>query len=102
MNNKNIDIEYSSLEELIIKLEKDKNDVETSLKNICNILTELDNSKWNSPEKEKIDDGFIKYINKASIDIPNQLNNTNIVLKQALNKYQTENEKLETEVENLI
>ena len=97
----NLEIDTIGLESTIKLLENDNKDFIDILENINTTLKQLDESKWDSEEKRKIDEVLLPYINRTITDVKKELNSPILVLKVALFKYQEENNLLGSEVEKL-
>ena len=96
-----IEIDVIHLEKLINTIDQDVSEINESLTNINNTLKQLDKSKWFSLEKDKIDSGFMVYIND-NVKIANQkLKEPLLFLKASLEKYKYVNNMLEKDTRNL-
>lgn len=90
----NINIDNIELEKLISKLEKDNQDICNTIKSINNDIKKLDETKWKSKEKDKLDETLIPYITNLDNNIESYLNKSLNVLKNANLKYKIQNENI--------
>lgn len=98
-------IDNSNIELLITELEKNTEEICSIVKNINMAIKSLDDTKWNSQEKEKIDEKLIPYINKIDKDLEEYLNASINILRNTSKLYEeadAKNKKLVEELENYI
>ena len=82
----NIHLE-NSIDSTISKLENDIKNISDILINIHEAVLTLDESKWNTKEKKKMEEEFLPYLEKISLKYPLYLNNHLSFLKDAIEKY---------------
>lgn len=92
----------SSLTDDYMNIEKDINDISTIITNIYNAMKTLDESKWKSNEKDKIDQEFIPYLSKISEKIPSNLRKKLDFARYALEKHEEQDNLNAKEVENEV
>ena len=80
-------INTSSLMNLINELKSDNDEIVSKIKEINKIFIDIDNTKWNSPERKKYDDVFLPYIKATEQSINDNLNNCVNKLAKARNDY---------------
>ena len=88
-----INIKYNDLSSLIDKLEVDNKDIVDTIKKINDSIRSLDDTKWVSNEKSKLDAVLLPYITQLDNNLLSYLNESVDTLKTAYNKYQ-ESEKI--------
>lgn len=87
MSNYNVDIKNGELENLINKLEKDNQDILDTVKFINETIRKIDDTKWKSKEKEKLDLELIPYLDLLDNNLANYINAPLNVLKSANRNY---------------
>lgn len=87
MSNYNVDIKNGELENLINKLEKDNQDILDTVKFINETIRKIDDTKWKSKEKEKLDLELIPYLDLLDNNLANYINAPLNVLKNANRNY---------------
>ena len=98
----NISIDAQALENTFSEIEKDINELESILTNIYQATETLDDRKWFSNEKTKIDNEYVPYLKKVSEGAPLALRKQLKFARDALSKY-TELEKSRTmKTEDLV
>ena len=95
----NIELEYNNLEKLIEKLEKDNLNIYNIVKDMHLSFKTLDEEKWHSSEKIKLDSKLISMMNNLDENLLLYLNNCTDTLKLALNSYQKSDSNLKNNVE---
>ncbi len=83
----NVVLDPIRLRDIITLLKKDNEEINETIKNINNTIKSLDETKWNSPEKTKINNELIPYIDLEEKNIASILNECIFSLNQALNTY---------------
>ncbi len=83
----NIKIEPDKLQETLVKLIQDNNDILETIKAINDDIRLLDDSVWLSPEKTKMDENLLPYIESRYNMANVTLNNCTDVIYMALEKY---------------
>jgi len=78
----------SSVNEDYANIENDINDISTIIANVYKAMLTLDDRKWKSKEKEKIDQEFVVYLKNISEKIPSNLTKRLNYAKLALEKHQ--------------
>lgn len=99
---KDINIQYHELEAKILKLEEYNSKLEDIIKNINCKIKSLDENIWNSPEKKKLDEQFIPYIEKLEMNIGIYLKVNIDVLKKAVIAYQKSESNIKNQLKNSI
>lgn len=87
MANIDLDIEYQSLEELITKLEEDNRLIVAKMQKINNMLRSIDDKKWISSQKDKVDKNLMPFLDTVDRKIFDCLNGPLDALKIANNAY---------------
>lgn len=86
-------------------IEKDIKNIEVLLKQVLEAMDCLDEKRWKSKEKNKIDQEFIPYLKKAYFNYPKELRSKLNHLKDAVNTYEETdilaNKKIEEVSENI-
>lgn len=101
MSNSNLDIKYDELEVLIKKLEKDTNDIFDTISTINENIRKLDDTKWMSKEKEKLDTVLLPYLNLLDTKLLDYINKPLNILKNANKKHIETDEFLKNITEKL-
>lgn len=101
MSNPNLDIKYDELETLIKKLERDNQDILDTVNSINENIRKLDDTKWKSKEKEKLDSVLLPYLNLLDNNLQNYINTPLNLLKNANEKHVETNENLKNLTEKL-
>lgn len=96
-----INIGYNNLNSLIDKLENDNQDIVNTIKVINDSIRSLDDTKWVSKEKEKLDAVLLPYMTKIDNVLPSYLNESVNVLKSASNNYQQSEKHVSEESQKL-
>lgn len=96
-----IDIVPELLEKDIIKLKGDNNKVIDSINSIYNIINSLDNTIWLSPEKDKITNELLPYINRKKEYYKDSFDNCITFFEKALKEYVETNSDIEKESSDL-
>ena len=94
MSNPNLNIKYDELETLIKKLERDNQDILDTINFINENIRKLDDTKWKSKEKEKLDSILLPYLNLLDNNLQNYINTPLNLLKNANEKHIETNENL--------
>ena len=85
------------MRETLKVIEEDIKIIEEILMKVVKANSSLDNSKWKSTEKDRMDQEYIPYMNKISINVPNALRKHLNMLRESVNIYEdTESEIIET------
>ena len=100
MYNSDIRIEEIELREIIEKLKKETDNINTKITNINSLIRSLDESVWISPEKKQIDESLIPFIDDKE-QIKEELTNCIITLKNALSSYLESDLKLKVDASKL-
>ena len=87
----------SNINTTIIEIGKDINEIKDILAEIYKAMLSLDESKWKSHEKDKIDEEFMPYLKKISEKYPLYLTKRLDFLKSSVERYQN----LDKEISNL-
>ncbi len=90
----NLEIEPAELQNTINILKNDNLEISKIIENIILKLIDLDSSKWNSEEKQRMDEVLMPYLKNAKKAIDYDLDEVLIVLQNALNNYLDKNEIL--------
>ena len=77
-------INDAKLKELIDILDKNNDDINQTMQNITYKFKSLDETIWKSPERKKIDEQLIPYLEQCNTIIYNNLLNCNKKLNDAL------------------
>ena len=96
----NISINYS-VDDTLLLIENDIQNISEILNNIYNAVLTLDESKWNTKERKKLDEEFLPYLKKLSEKYPIYLNKRLDFTKDAVRKYKEINILQNKEVEDL-
>ena len=99
--NYNIETNKVELETLIEMIRKDNMKIESSVKKMNEIVSQLDRKIWNSPEKQKIEEEFFPYLKANEKYIPQMIEDCIIVLDNANKKYSEKESMIETEANKL-
>ena len=91
----------NTIDNTLSNIDKDINDISDILINVYNAVMTLDETKWNTKEKIKIDEDFVPYLEKISTMYPDYLRKRLLFTKNAVQKYRELNKELEKETENL-
>jgi len=83
----NIEIIPDKLQEHILVLQNDSTGILDTIKNINDSIKALDETIWKSPEKTKMDQELIPFIDSRYILAESCFNNCINVLNAALNRY---------------
>lgn len=81
-----ISLNYS-VDDTLNLIANDINNISEILNNIYNAVLTLDESKWNTKEKQKLDEEFLPYLKKISEKYPLYLNKRLVFAKNSINKY---------------
>lgn len=92
--NKDLNLQYEGLKDKIEVIEQDINNIEDILLNVVKATNTLDESKWKSTEKTKMDQEYVPYVNNLSINVPIALRKHLNLMKESVTAY----EDLENEV----
>jgi len=84
-----ISVKINDLQDLITKLDADNKRIQELMKDINKNFLEIDEEKWNSPEKKQIDENFIPYIIKKESSVNNNFNKCLDDLISVKNKYES-------------
>ena len=82
-----ISVKYSVYDTLNL-IAKDINNISEILNNIYNAVLTLDESKWNTKEKQKLNEEFLPYLKKISEKYPLYLNKRLEFARNSVNKYE--------------
>ena len=97
----NIALDSNGLSETISLLENDNNEIIEIIDKINKAIIDMDEKKWSAPNKKKIDEELLPYIDHQKMTITNELNNCISVLKYALNLYSNSNSHIGNESSKL-
>ena len=95
-----ISLNYS-VDDTLNLIANDINNISEILNNIYNAVLTLDESKWNTKEKKKLDEEFLPYLKKISEKYPIYLNKRLVFAKKSVNKYKEINLEQRKEAEKL-
>lgn len=95
-----IEIKIDELSNLVTKLERNNLDISNSLTKINSYIKSLDESVWNSPEKRKIDEKMLPFIEKVDNTVFSNLKLYTDKLTFAINKYYESEMSIKKEVED--
>lgn len=95
-----IEIKRAELSNLVTKLEKNNLDISNSLTKINSYIKSLDESVWNSPEKRKIDEKMLPFIEKVDNTVFNNLKLYTDKLTFAIDKYYESEMSIKKDVED--
>ena len=101
MSNANLNIKSIELENLIQKLEKDNENILEIVKSINEDIRKLDDTKWKSKEKVKLDSVLLPYLNLLDNNLQNYINKPLNILKNANKKHIETDEFLKNITEKL-
>lgn len=85
---KDIHVNAPLARELIESLRQKNNAVKDEVGKVIEALELLDESKWQSPEKEKITNELLPYLKKVNSNYPDELNECTSFLSKAVEKYE--------------
>ena len=85
----NVYVNIQELDKLINTLGQDNEEIFEIIHDINKNILDIDNTKWQSPERKKIDDEFIPYILSKEKNIKTYLNDCKRGLITARNNYLT-------------
>lgn len=91
----------NSIDNTIATIERDINEISKILNNMYKAMLTLDETKWNTKEKKKIDEDFMPYLEKVSLKYPLYLKERLVLIKKAVNMYRITNKKLTKETQKL-
>ena len=101
MSDSNLTIKSVELESLIQKLDKDNQDILEVVKLINDDIKKLDETKWKSKEKEKLDSVLLPYLDLLDNNLHDYINKPLNILKNANKKHVETNEFLKNITEKL-
>lgn len=90
-----------SIDNTLINIDNNIHNISEILTNIYNAIMSLDETKWNTKEKKKIDEQLVPYVKMLSISYPKYLNKRLEFTKQAIQKYRDLNIKQQKNTELL-
>ena len=91
----------NSIDNTIATIERDINEISKILNNMYKAMLTLDETKWNTKEKKKIDEDFMPYLEKVSLKYPLYLKERLVLTKKAIKKYRNANIELMKESQKL-
>ena len=97
--NDNIEIQHEPLRETLNVIEEDINVIEEILLKVVKANGSLDEGKWKSTEKNKMDQEYIPYMNKISINVPKALRKHLNLLRESVNIYENKESELIEEID---
>ena len=97
----NIELDEKELEKLIEKLDNDNKTIVDAMNDIYLVMTQIDDTDWRSPEKERMNNNFIPYIKEQETIAEDGLSAKTQILQDALAAYRKDNKNLTEEVEKL-
>lgn len=89
-----LDIKYNNLDELLNKIEKDNYIISEHIKSINKIIKSLDETKWKSPNKDKMNTQLEPFLNTIDENIDNVLSIPLINLRVASTSYKDTESKV--------
>lgn len=92
----NIDLDYGELNDLIKILEANNQEIVESITNINLKMQQIEKNDWISPERKKVEDGFLAYMENSEKKFNDDLNERIAILKFALNNYRQTDEYIES------
>ena len=92
----------NSIDDTLSNIDNDINSISEILTNIYNAVMTLDETKWNTKEKIKINEDFIPYLKIMSTIYPNYLKKRLLFTKSAVETYRKINKEQEKDTENLV
>lgn len=95
-----IEIKSNELSSLVERLEKDNIDISETLKKINIAIRTLDERVWNSPEKKRMDEQMIPFIEKVDKTVYENLKQYTDKIKIAINKYNESEMSIKKKVED--
>ena len=95
-----IEIKSNELSSLVERLEKDNIDISETLKKINTLIRTLDERVWNSPEKKRMDEQMLPFIDKVDKTVYENLKQYTDKIKIAINKYNESEMSIKKKVEN--
>ena len=102
MSSFNLSLDAEALKDTLQLIENDIQELEEVLKNTYSATNTLDEQKWSSTEKRKLDSEYVPYLKKISEVVPLALRREVAFTRAALDKYETlEAERLK-KAENLV
>lgn len=96
-----LQIETDSLEEVLVKIERNINSIKEDYENIYDAYKTLDKSCWIGPEKDKMDDKYGTILENGKNNIFGDLNNHLQLLKDAAKLYKNVNDQIESAASGL-
>lgn len=101
-NSSNISLDHSGLENLIVVLEKDNLEIDTIIKETNKAIRTLDETKWKSREKDRLDEKLMPFIDKAEKNALTYLNASTNLLRDINKKYQKDDELMSKQIDQII
>lgn len=95
-----IEIKSNELSSLVERLEKDNIDISETLKKINIAIRTLDEKVWNSPEKKRMDEQMIPFMEKVDKTVYENLKQYTDKIKIAIKKYSESEMSIKKKVEN--
>ena len=95
-----IEIKSNELSSLVERLEKDNIDISETLKKINTLIRTLDERVWNSPEKKRMDEQMLPFIDKVDKTVYEKLKKYTDKIKIAINKSNESEMSIKKKVEN--
>jgi len=96
-----IEIKELELENLIGVLEDDNKNMIEAIDSIYDAMIKIEKNDWSSPEKTRLDEGFIPYLKRQSDVLNEELTSRTEILKEALQIYRSRNATLEKQAKDL-
>ena len=90
-----------SIDNTLINIENNINNIQEILTNIYNAVVTLDEKKWNTKEKIKIDEEFVPYLKKILSVYPISLKRRLDFTRKAVEKYRNIDQQLKKDAETL-
>jgi len=90
-----------SIDNTLINIENNINNIQEILTNIYNAVITLDEKKWNTKEKIKIDEEFVPYLKKILSMYPISLKRRLYFTRKAVEKYRNIDQQLKKDAETL-
>ncbi len=96
-----IQVSVNSLSDLIVVLRNDNKQICNIIKNVTDSVNKLDETKWKTPEKEKMNEILLPYLEKININMENFLNECTDLLEKANISYNRTDEDMASNASNL-
>lgn len=97
-----VNVDFLSLDDLIDKLKQNNQEVYNIIKNTNDAIRTLDETVWNSTEKNKLNESLEPYMKNLESKFPGYLDDCTDILSRASNLYQDVDNKKEKKVEDVV